>query len=152
MEDIIHIGQWQGFFKYGRSYGGFLDGKEAEFRMFIETYDKGRFTGRIIDWEGFGAEGEVATLSGSIDGNAIRFTKQYNQLLLLDELGNLSADPRHPGYTVHYEGTYDLKTKCFYGRWKISIYYEDSGETLVDQRGAGTWRMLCQDQEKPGQP
>jgi len=66
MDDLLNIGQWQGFFKYGPEYGNLINGKEAEFRLFIEDYTNGQFSGRVIDWEGFGVEGKTAFGKGFI--------------------------------------------------------------------------------------
>ncbi|MBK9531876.1 MAG: hypothetical protein IPO42_08770 [Chitinophagaceae bacterium] len=49
-------------FQYGPEYGEFIEGKEAEFRLFIEKYNNGQFSGRTIDWEGIGAEGKPLKL------------------------------------------------------------------------------------------
>ncbi len=141
MKDILHIGQWQGFFRYGPQYGEYLEGKEAEFRLFIEKYDEGEFIGRVIDWEGIGAEGEVAKIEGFITDNFISFRKEYTQLLIIDEWGNTQTYGDIPGHTVVYEGNYDNVSKCFYGTWQISFEVDQIGEFIVEEVNNGTWRM-----------
>jgi hypothetical protein len=145
MEDILYKGQWQGFFKYGPGYGAYLNGKEAEFRLFIEEYNNGGFSGRVIDWEGIGAEGAVSKLNGFIKGNFISFIKEYSQLLLIDELGNMSTHNDNPGHTVAYEGNYDPLTKSFYGSWEISTDIKPIGQYWLEQVNGGTWRMSGQE-------
>lgn len=142
MENILYIGQWQGFFKYGREYGEFIEGKEAEFRLFIEKYDNGQFSGRAIDWEGIGAEGETAKIEGFIDRNFISFRKEYPHLLILDPWGNSSTDPDSPGHTVVYEGNYNPQAKCFSGTWEISFEIGQVGEFVIEELNHGTWRMI----------
>jgi len=145
MEHILYIGQWQGFFQYGPEYGEFIEGKEAEFRLFIEKYNHGQFSGRTIDWEGIGAEGETAKIEGFIDGNFISFRKVYPHLLILDPWGNSSTHSDAPGHTVVYEGNYDPQAKCFFGTWQISFEPEQAGEFLVEELNNGTWRMTHND-------
>jgi hypothetical protein len=54
MSELLYIGQWQGFFSYGPEYGEIVHGQEVEFRLFIEEYNEGQFSGKVIDWEGIG--------------------------------------------------------------------------------------------------
>jgi hypothetical protein len=141
VKDLLHIGQWQGFFVYGPEYGNLLEGKEAEFRFFIEEYNQGKFSGKVIDWEGIGADGEVSAMEGFIEHNTIRFTKQYAQLMVIDEWGNTTDAPGLPGHQVSYEGNFDVAAECFYGSWEISISMEQVGEFSVEEIARGTWRM-----------
>jgi hypothetical protein len=143
MEKILYIGQWQGFFQYGPEYGEFIEGKEVEFRLFIEKLDKGQFSGRVIDWEGVGAEGEEASIEGFVEGSFISFRKQYPHLLLIDPWGNTINQIDSPGHTVIYEGNYNHQDKCFYGSWQISFDIMQVGEFLVEELNNGTWRMSC---------
>jgi hypothetical protein len=141
MEDFLHIGQWQGFFQYGSEYGEYIEGKEVEFRLFIENFEKGNFSGRIIDWEGVGANGEVSKVEGFINGNFISFRKGYPQLLIIDEWGETSTHPATTGHTVAYEGNYDHDKNYFFGTWQISFEIGQVGEFLVEELNNGTWRM-----------
>jgi hypothetical protein len=146
MEDLLDIGQWRGFYCYGPEYGDMLQGKEAEFRMFIEEYNDGRFSGRVIDWEGVGANGEVSKLNGSLNGYLINFTKEYSASLIIDEWGNTTTDPNIPGHTVIYEGRYDPQAKCFSGSWIIAMNAGTIDAPLIENFSSGTWRMSQQDQ------
>jgi hypothetical protein len=141
MQDILDIGQWQGFFRYGAEYGKTIGGQEAEFRLFIEEYCDGQFSGRIIDWEGIGANGEASTVNGSLNGDLISFTKQYLTLFGLDRMGNSTTVEGVPGHSVLYEGRFDLKSKSFLGTWKIRLPIEAIGKSVVTDVATGTWRM-----------
>jgi len=143
MENILYIGQWQGFFQYGLEYGEFIEGKEVEFRLFIEKYDKGQFSGRVIDWEGIGAEGETANIEGFIEGSFISFKKNYPHLLTLDPWGVSSNHSGSPGHTVIYEGNYDPQVNSFFGTWQISFELGQVGEFIIEEINSGTWRMAC---------
>jgi hypothetical protein len=140
MEDQQYLGQWQGFFRYGDVYGEIIGGQEAEFRLFIEQFSEGQFAGRVIDWEGVGAEGAVATVSGFIGDGRIKFTKQYASFQGFDEMGNLHTVPGMPGHSVVYEGSFDARTNSFAGSWKIRMPVGPGGE-WEEGVGRGTWRM-----------
>ena len=137
---ILDIGQWQGFFRYGREYGN-LEGQEAEFRLFVEEYKNGQFTGRIIDWEGVGANGEVAQVTGFIKEGFISFIKQYAYLHGFDDDGNIVEAPDLPGHRVVYEGRFDEKLNVFTGKWEIAMEVEHRPEWTMEQVSTGTWRM-----------
>lgn len=145
MDDLLNIGQWQGFFKYGPEYGNLINGKEAEFRLFVEEYNNGQFSGRAIDWEGFGVEGETAIVKGFIKESFISFTKTYPQKYDIDFWGNTSVDPELPGHTVIYEGYFDATTNTFTGTWEISVEQEQVGDFLIEEFISGTWRLKRQD-------
>lgn len=141
MQDILSIGQWQGFFRYGAEYGKLMEGQEAEFRLFIEEYFDGKFSGRVIDWEGVGANGEVSTVNGLLDGDLISFTKQYSTSFGFDKMGNSIIVEGVPGHSVVYEGRFDFKSKSFLGTWKIRLPIGSIGRSVVKNVATGTWRM-----------
>ena len=140
---ILSIGQWQGFFRYGREYGN-LEGQEAEFRLFVEEYKNGQFTGRIIDWEGVGANGEVAKVSGFIKEGFISFVKQYAYFHTFDRNGNDLDAPDLPGHKVVYEGRFDEKLNVFTGQWEIRMEVGHSPDYTIEEVSTGTWRMHAQ--------
>lgn len=147
MQDILYIGQWQGFFRYGAEYGKTIGGQEAEFRLFIEEYCDGHFSGRIIDWEGIGANGEVSTVNGLLNNDLISFTKQYSTAFGLDNMGNSITIEGVPGHSVMYEGRFDSKLKSFSGTWKIQLSIRSINKSVVNNVATGTWRMAVrQDQ------
>ncbi|WP_153796621.1 hypothetical protein [Foetidibacter luteolus] len=141
MDNLLYIGQWQGFFKYGPEYGTIVEGQEAEFRLFIEEYKDGQFSGRIIDWEGIGTNGEVSVMKGFIHGNIVSFTKQYHQSIIIDEWGNSSSEEGVPGHTVIYEGHFDKKTNHFVGKWEIVKDLAHAPDLTIEEVYTGTWRM-----------
>ena len=141
MEELLYIGQWQGFFEYGPEYGDFVQGHQAEFRLFIEAYQDGQFSGRIIDWEGLGANGEVADVKGFIDEDLISFTKQYPQMHTIDKWGNSGVEQDVPGHKVVYEGRFEKTTKSFVGTWEINTEVEHTPESTLEYVMTGTWRM-----------
>lgn len=141
MNTLLYIGQWQGFFQYGPEYGEIVGGKEAEFRLFIEEFKEGQFSGRIIDWEGFGVNGETADVKGFISEEFISFTKQYSQFFIIDELGKSEVLKDLPGHKVVYEGRFDKKSNSFVGSWEIAVVMEDVAEYTFNEISTGTWRM-----------
>ncbi|RZJ86312.1 MAG: hypothetical protein EOO60_13605 [Hymenobacter sp.] len=147
MQDILDIGQWQGFFRYGAEYGKPIAGQEAEFRLFIEEYCDGQFSGRIIDWEGIGVNGEVSTVNGLLSGDLISFTKQYSTLFGLDNMGNSTTVEGIPGHSVVYEGRLDPNSKSFLGTWKIRLAIGPTGKKIVNHVATGTWRMAVRQEQ-----
>ena len=141
MDNLLYIGQWQGFFKYGPEYGTIVEGQEAEFRLFIEDHKDGEFSGRIIDWEGFGVNGEVSVVKGFVNGDLISFTKQYSQSFIIDDWGNSSTEEKVPGHRVLYEGRFDKKTNHFLGAWEIVRDLAHTPELTLEEVMTGTWRM-----------
>lgn len=141
MDNLLYIGQWQGFFQYGPEYGSIVAGQEAEFRIFIEEVIEGQFKGRVIDWDGLGANGEISSVKGFISGNFINFTKQYSENYLIDEWGDCITQDVVPGHKVVYEGNYDKMSNTFIGTWEISIDMEHTPHLTIEDVMTGTWRM-----------
>lgn len=143
MNDILHIGQWQGFFRYGPEYGELLEGQEAEFRLFVEECGEGQFAGRIIDWEGVGANGEVATVHGFITKDLISFTKKYSAFHGFDEDGDVVSIEDVEGHCVEYEGRFDAPANSFSGTWEIRTEIGMVGDKIIEEVATGSWRMAC---------
>jgi hypothetical protein len=141
MENLLYTGQWQGFFKYGPEYGTIVEGQEAEFRLFIEELKEGQFKGRVIDWDGVGAEGETSIVNGFIKGDMISFTKQYEQHYIIDPWGESDIEHGEPGHKVIYEGYFDKKTNSFIGEWEIIYDITHTTELTIQEIFSGTWRM-----------
>lgn len=141
MDNLLYIGQWRGFFKYGPEYGTIVEGNEAEFRLFVEEYKDGEFSGRIIDWDGLGVDGEVSVMKGFINEGVVSFTKHYDQNFIIDELGNSSIIEGVAGHTVIYEGHFDETMNYFVGTWEIAIDLEHTSDVTLQEIWAGTWRM-----------
>jgi len=144
MNDLLYIGQWQGFYTYGPEYGEIVAGKEAEFRLFIEEYGDNQFSGKCIDWEGIGADGEFSKVTGFIKGDFISFTKEYPHYYVMDEWGNSSIEPDLAGHTVVYEGRFEPHLNSFVGTWEINIAIDHIGELTIEEVLTGTWRMKRQ--------
>lgn len=138
----LSVGQWQGFFTYGASYGQLLEGQEVEFRLFIEQYNNGVFSGKIIDWDGVGAEGEVAIVEGFLEGNLISFKKTYAHYLEIDEWGNSFVAEDIPGHTVFYEGSFNKELNQFDGKWEIIEQEYHTPVATYEMLASGTWRLL----------
>jgi hypothetical protein len=141
MNSLLFEGQWQGFFRYGAEYGTIVEGNEVEFRLFIENYKDGEFSGRIIDWDGFGADGEVSLVNGFIDGEQISFTKKYEENYTLDEWGNCAVDQNQVGHTVIYQGHFEKVKNCFIGEWEIVYDLEHTPNLTIQEIYSGSWRM-----------
>ena len=140
MTDLLHIGQWQGFYQYGPEYGEYVEGKEAEFRLFIEEFREGEFKGRAIDWDGFGASGEVSEVQGFVEDRFISMTKKYSRSYSIDEWGNQLEEDKE-GHTVVYEGVFDIKSNCFVGTWEIATDLEHTQDLTLQHVVGGTWSM-----------
>ncbi|KIC92922.1 hypothetical protein [Flavihumibacter solisilvae] len=138
MEKLLDIGQWQGFFIYGAEYGNIVEGHEAEFRLFIEEFEDDQFTGRVIDWESLGANGEVAAIKGFLNDDFISFTKQYSQFHTIDEWGNCEAHSDVSGHQVFYEGRYNRETNSCIGTWEIIYEIEHGPDYTIEQFTSGT--------------
>ncbi len=145
MSHLLSIGQWQGYFKYGPAYGTLIEGYDAEFRLFIEKYNNGIFSGRIIDWQGMGADGEVSEVHGFIDGDLISFTKQYSRRIIFDDFGNTSVEEGIPGHSVIYEGRFDKETNNFLGTWEIVQETAHTPDLTLEDVSSGTWRLKRHD-------
>ena len=137
----LSIGQWQIFFTYGPEYGEFIEGEEVEFRLFIESIIDGTFKGRSIDWAGIGAGGEKALVQGFIENYFIKFTKQYDQNLIMDYDGSVSIDDSLAPTQVVYEGRYDKERNVFSGTWEIIVQEGSFGGILGQQISSGYWYM-----------
>lgn len=142
MTNLLSIGQWQGFFKYGAEYGFVVAGQEAEFRLFVETREGTGFSGKIIDWDGFGVDGQVATVKGFVEENDIGFMKQYEQRFIIDEEGNSSVDENWPGHRVFYKGSFNANTNQFEGTWEIFGDIEFFTDAVPEKVAGGTWRLI----------
>ena len=145
MSDLLYIGQWQGYFSYGAEYGEIIHGQEVEFRLFIEEYSDGQFSGRVIDWDGLGANGETSYVKGFISADFINFVKQYPKNYVLDEWGNESVGEDRLVQSVTYEGKFDHRNKSFAGSWEITLSGEQVGEFLIEEVTTGEWRMKRED-------
>lgn len=143
MSISLSIGQWQGFYQYGEGYGEYLVGKEAEFRMFIEEYADGVFKGRVIDWAGIAANGQVSILNGFIENNFISMTKEYPEPFVVDKWGNEVKGVKQKGHTVEYEGFYEESTNRFVGSWGIVSMVEGSVDIADSYTVTGTWYLEC---------
>ncbi len=139
--NIDFTGQWIGHFSYGPDYGENLVGEKVEFRLFIDDFSNGEFTGRSVDIEGIGANFELAQLKGYVDGHFISFTKEYPFLYGLDEDGNSieNRNKQHP--PVAYSGEYNQNTKIFSGQWELKMEIEPVGDYWLEDICTGTWEI-----------
>jgi hypothetical protein len=141
MEILLSLGQWQGFYQYGPAYGEYVEGKEAEFRLFIEEFKDGEFKGRAIDWDGFGTNGEVSLVNGFVEDGFISLTKKYSRSYIIDEWGNHLEEEGKEGHIVEYEGFFDRASNCFTGTWEIVTDLEHTQELTLQHVVGGTWSM-----------
>ncbi len=141
LENLLYKGQWQGFFSYGNEYGTIVSGQEAEFRLFIEKFDNGEFSGRVIDWDGFGVDGEISKVKGFIEGDIISFIKEYDKMHIIDDFGNCSVQEGVKGYKVVYEGRYNKDKNYFEGDWEIVYDLFSNSELIFQEKVTGKWRM-----------
>ena len=140
------IGQWIGHFTYGSEYGDDLAGEKVQFRLFVDSFKDGQFTGRSIDLEGIGANYEIAQVNGYIDGDFISFAKQYPHFYGFGETGNTITvkNKQHP--IVAYSGEYKFSTKTFAGQWELRMEIQPIGEYWLEDISSGTWEIHKDDQ------
>lgn len=136
---IDFTGQLVGHFAYGPEYGDDLVGEKVQFRLFVDNFKNGQFTGRSIDLEGIGANYEIAQVSGFIDENFISFTKQYPHFYGLYEAGNTVDDKNKQHPSVSYTGDYNPDTKTFAGQWELRMEIQPVGEYWLEDICTGTW-------------
>jgi len=139
--NLLYIGQWQGFYSYGPEYGEYVEGKEAEFRLFIEEITKDQFSGRVIDWDGFGADGEISEVKGFISGQVISFIKKYPNCRLMDDFGNVEAVEYISSIEVLYKGEFDISKNSFIGKWEIAQDVEQEKGLINKYITTGIWRL-----------
>ncbi|MBM3417500.1 MAG: hypothetical protein FJY17_01090 [Bacteroidetes bacterium] len=141
MDNLLCIGQWQGFYSYGPEYGEYVESKEAEFRLFIEEITKDEFSGRVIDWDGFGVDGEISEVKGFISGQLISFIKKYPNCRLMDKFGNVEVVEDMPSIEVLYKGEFDSAKGSFAGKWEISQDVEEEEGLINKYITTGIWRL-----------
>jgi hypothetical protein len=144
-DPVSIIGQWAGFFEYGPEYGSELYGEKVQFRLFIETFKDGQFTGKAADLEGIGSNFLVAKLSGFIDGDFISFTKEYPHYHTFDEDLNTIEDKSKPHPVVSYEGHFHSDSQTFKGTWEIQTDIERIGDRWRVQIDTGKWEIVKDD-------
>lgn len=123
--------QWLGYFSYGPEYGEDLAGEKVTFRLVVDSFNDGQFTGRSVDLEGIGANYEIAQINGYIEGYFISFTKQYPYFYGLDEAGNTIDDKGKQHPIVAYSGEYKPATKTYAGQWELRMEIAPVGEYWV---------------------
>jgi hypothetical protein len=138
-------GQWEGHFAYGPEYGEDLVGERVQFKLFVDSFKVGQFTGRSVDLEGIGANYEIAQVNGYVDGDFISFTKQYPHLYGLDEAGNTIEDKSRQHPIVSYSGNYNTSNKTFSGKWELRMEIASVGEYWLEDISSGTWEIRRDD-------
>ena len=135
---INFSGQWVGHFAYGSEYGDDLAGEKVQFRIFVDDFKEGQFSGRSVDLEGVGSNFEVAKIKGYIDQNFISFTKEYPHYYGFDEEGNVLQDKDRQHPLVAYSGEYDQRTKAFAREWELTNEIEPLGDGWLEEICTGT--------------
>ena len=142
---IDFTGQWTGHFAYGPDYGEQLVGERVQFRLFVDGFKDGQFTGRSVDLEGIGANYEIALVNGYIEDNFISFTKQYPHFYWLDEFGNTVDDKNKQHPIVAYSGEYNSEIKSFAGQWEMRMEVQPVGQYWLADICTGTWEIRRDD-------
>jgi len=141
VDDLLYIGQWQGFYSYGPEYGEYVQGKEAEFRLFIEEIYNDEFSGRVIDWDGFSVDGEISEVKGFISGQLISFIKKYPNCRLMDEFGSVEVVQDLPSIEVLYKGEFNSAKGSFVGIWEITQDMEAEDGLINKYITTGIWHL-----------
>ncbi len=105
--------------------------------MFIEKTDGIKFQGKIIDWAGIGANGEVAEMEGFFENTEIRFVKQYAENLYFDDQGNSFQEGSSHFSIVIYDGIFNANEGRFEGDW--TIYHKNNEKDFLETVMGGTW-------------
>ena len=127
------IGQWAGHFEYGAGYGH-IAGEKVEFRLYIDLFIDGQFSGTSADLEGIGSNFEIAKIKGFVGNDFVSFTKEYPHFHGFDDDGNIYADVSKQHPIIFYEGYYHSDAKRFVGIWEM--------ETLVEETEGEQWVQL----------
>jgi hypothetical protein len=138
---IDFTGQWVGHFAYGQEYGEDIAGETVQFRLFVDSFKNGQFTGRSVDLEGIGANYEIAQVKGYIDEDFISFTTEFPHLYGLNEAGNTLEDKNKQHPVVSYSGEYNTNTQTFAGQWELRMEIAPVGEYWLEDIATGTWEM-----------
>ena len=122
-------GTWQG--EYTNQYD-----EKVEFEIHLGQNDNG-FKGECYDLYDKKVKSKIA---GFVEGDLISFTKEYDEPIVSDEVGNVLVDMEiyHPG--VHYYGRFNVGKNRYEGAWEIQINESKLGqdESLI-WFDHGTW-------------
>jgi hypothetical protein len=132
-------GIWSGIITYGKEYRRYA-GSELHFEFEI-TQDGSNFTGTGRDTRGFGFTIDPATIRGYVNGNDVRFIKQYSTYNYFTWKWKSRTVPSRPGPLIDYAGTFNPLDGTISGNWiirgKVRLFW------LIPLRFkcTGTWTM-----------
>ena len=132
-------GQWVGYYELGPEYGQINTGERVEFRLFIDQSNDGQFSGTSVDYDGYGANFDIAKIQGFIDGQLISINKEYNDNLVIDEIGNTYTDNSRPKPKIHYTGTYNYKLNRYEGVFEVLCNDIPFGDGDIVEVLTGKW-------------
>lgn len=103
-------GTWRG--EYADQYD-----EKVEFEIHLDQNNDG-FKGKGYDLYDRKVKFKIA---GFVEGNLISFTKEYDESIVSDEVGNVFVDmeTHHPG--VHYYGRFNSDKNKFEGTWEVQV-------------------------------
>jgi len=132
-------GQWVGYYELGPEYGQINAGERVEFRLFIDQSNDGQFSGTSVDYDGYGSNFDIAKIQGFIDGQLISINKEYNDNLVIDEIGNTYTDNSRPKPKIHYTGTYNYNLYRYEGVFEVLCNDIPFGDGDIVEVLTGKW-------------
>ena len=115
----------------GTWHGEYIDqyNEIVEFEIYLDQNENG-FKGECYDLYDKKIKSKII---GFVEDDLISFTKEYDEPIVSDEMGNVFVDTEahHPG--IHYYGRFNADEIRFEGTWEIQVNESEFGqdESLV---------------------
>lgn len=137
-------GTWSGTYKYANQKLQAINGfPETGFTITIDAFDGEIFTGTVTDDIATGGMKGTGKITGILNGNVVRFTKQMpRESLIVNTKGDRrELDRPHP--TLYYSGTLDTSGQTITGTWKFrkKLALLFAIIPIPYSLGKGTWTM-----------
>ena len=137
------IGNWKGYYKFDNERIQQAMGHDkTNFTIVIESYEDGKFLGKVNDDVTTGGMKETGNIAGAVNKNQIRFKKFMPVNCIILESGErIMRGRKHP--TPYYKGILSDDQKEISGKWffkkKIGFLY--GFVPVMYSPGKGTWSM-----------
>ncbi|MBN8853128.1 MAG: hypothetical protein BGO55_13660 [Sphingobacteriales bacterium 50-39] len=140
MADKFYSGSWEGYYSHGAGYDEERQKIKVGFYVKMVLHN-GILTGTCEEYVTKVHMWKAATLTGSIEGELIRFVKQYPYYYEIDEQNNIQIDRTRAADQVHYWGSFDRVIRAFSGTWGIDQLPGTDGWEENDYLFSGSWSM-----------
>lgn len=138
------LGEWKGYYKYGKEYPWRLRFKRKSFSIIIQSQES-TFSGISRDEITEKYFNAPAKIEGLLHEARLQFEKKYPARVDADEKGNTIINWDQPSATIHYEGFFQRKffSKQYYfaGKWRIHTAFINEDGEVIDFSCGGTWKM-----------